>query len=82
MDGHAGERRQRLLTRSGGFKFADAPEVGEGGGDLECLAQRIDALDGVVYTIIVLVDATESIVAQASKAGHTQRYRLKASDKR
>ena len=40
-------------------------EAGEGGGALECLAQRIDALGGV-RAFAVLVDATEFVVGEAA----------------
>ena len=40
-------------------------EAGEGAGALECLAQRIDALGGVLAAI--LVDAAERVVGKAAK---------------
>ena len=40
-------------------------EAGEGGGALECLAQRIDALDGV-GAVAILVEATQRIVGEAA----------------
>ena len=43
-------------------------EAGEGGGALECLAQRIDAVSGVGAAILtdILTDATQCIVAEAA----------------
>ena len=65
-------QRQRLLMVSGGFELACVLEAGEGGGALECLAQRIDALGGV-FAFAILVDATECIVGEAADNEEAQR---------
>ena len=58
----------------GRIELACVLEACEGGGALECVAQRIDTLDSVCATTIS--DATECIVGQAAEAVHTQRQRL------
>ena len=40
-------------------------EAGEGGGALECLAQRVYAISSVV-AIAIVVDATQLIVGEAA----------------
>ena len=46
-------------------------EAGEGGGALEYLAQRVDALGGVFA--ISMLDATECIVGEAADNEEAQR---------
>ena len=41
-------------------------EAGEGGGALQCLAQRIDALGGV-GALAIIVDTTEIVGSEAAK---------------
>ena len=55
-------------------------EAGEGGGDLERLAQRIDALGGV-FAVAKPVDAADLVVGEAADKEDAQRVcRLKAAD--
>ena len=54
------------------FELACVLEAGQGGGALECLAQRVDTLGGVRASAIV-VEATQRIVGEAATAVRAQR---------